>query len=270
MPPVPHSISNVYSLLQRLRSLRHRLWYDISERVRWSRGAYHETPARELPALTLEQSQRIAALRSRYQVHFELGMNAATAINNYEYLDILDRAWAGLELGRPFGGLLCDIGCASFWYAGMLQAFFSPARIVGVEVEGYRLLRNGHTRYDYARGYLSDLADGSFVIADYAGYHLPAEVITAWFPFVTPAAILAWRLPLSLLTPRRMFERIFHNLKPGGLFVMVNHGPIEAELAHELCDAAGLRFRGRSSEPGILSGHRPVPAVLSCWAGAPG
>ena len=26
-----------------------------------------------------------------------------------------------------------------------------------------------------------------------------ADLITSWFPFVTPAAILAWRLPLSLL-----------------------------------------------------------------------
>jgi hypothetical protein len=50
MPPVPHSISRVYSLLQRLRSLRHQVWYGISERVRRARGAFHETPARELPA----------------------------------------------------------------------------------------------------------------------------------------------------------------------------------------------------------------------------
>ena len=33
----------------------------------------------------------------------------------------------------------------------------------------------------------------------------PADLITAWFPFLTPAAILAWRLPLSLLAPERLF-----------------------------------------------------------------
>jgi len=90
MPPDPHSISLVYSLLERLRSLRHRFWYGISERVRWSRGVLHETPARELPGVAFEQRQRIAALQGRYQVHFEERMSAATAPR---------------------------MGSASFWYA---------------------------------------------------------------------------------------------------------------------------------------------------------
>ncbi len=94
-----------------------------------------------------EQSQRIAALLSRYQVHFEERLSAATSTNNYEYLDILDRTWADSGLPLPEGGV------------------------------GAR-----------------------FLVADYVGCELPAEVITAWFPFVTPAALLAWRLPLSLLT----------------------------------------------------------------------
>jgi hypothetical protein len=94
-PRVAHGISVVYSLRQRLRSLRHRFWYGVSARVRWSRGAHCETPARELPALAFEQAERIATLRDRYQVQFELKMNSATSRINYEYLDILDRAWAG-------------------------------------------------------------------------------------------------------------------------------------------------------------------------------
>jgi hypothetical protein len=51
-----------------------------------------------------EQGQRIAALRSRYQVQFELRMSAATSVINHEYLDILDRAWAECTLIRPAGG----------------------------------------------------------------------------------------------------------------------------------------------------------------------
>jgi hypothetical protein len=72
----------MYSLLQRLRSLRHRFWYGVSERVAWSRGTHNETPAGQLTALTREQSERIAALRSRYQVQFELQLSAATSVNN--------------------------------------------------------------------------------------------------------------------------------------------------------------------------------------------
>ena len=84
----------MYSLLQRLRSLRHGFWYGVSERIRWLRGAFEETPVRELTNLDRAQAERIAALRDRYQVQFERRMNAATSINNYEYLDILDRGWS--------------------------------------------------------------------------------------------------------------------------------------------------------------------------------
>jgi hypothetical protein len=254
--------------MQRLRSLRHRFWYGVSARIRWSRGAFRETPARGLPDAPAEQAQRIAALRNGYQVQFELRMNAATSRNNYEYLDILDRAWAQSSLVRPCGGTVCDIGSASFWYAATLQAFFRPEELIGVEVEGHRLFRDGHTRIDYASGYVTELKNARFLVADYVTCELPADVITAWFPFVTPAAILAWRLPLSLLTPARLFGRIYANLHPGGLLVMVNHGPEEAAIAHRLCDAARLRLVHRSAGPGLLSGHRARPAVLSCWTRA--
>ena len=191
-------------------------------------------------------------------------MSAATAMNNYEYLDLLDRAWSAAGRERPAGGLLCDVGCASFWYAATLASFFSARWLVGVEVEGHRLFKNGHTRIDYATGYLDDLP-ARFVVADYRGLELPADVITAWFPFLTPTAILAWRLPLSLLGPRALFERVFHNLRVGGVFVMVNHGAAEAAIADELCVATGLRCLWRFAEPGIFSAHRANPAILSTW-----
>lgn len=266
LPPVPHSISIVYSLLHRLRSLRHLFWYGVSERLRWSRGTFHETPVGELPVLALEPTQRIAALRSRYQVKFELLMSSVTSLNNYEYLDILDRAWSSAGLVRPSGGVICDIGCASFWYAAALDAFFQPRELIGVEVEGHRLFKNGYTRIDYARGYVSHLANARFVVADYVTYECPADVITAWFPFLTPAAILAWRLPLTLLTPERLFRQIYHNLRPGGLLVMVNHGEQEAGRGQELCSAVGLRRLTRLDEPGVWGAKRLSPAILTCWS----
>jgi hypothetical protein len=70
-------------------------------------------------------------------------MNSATSTNNYEYLDILDRAWAESGLTRPADGVVCDVGCASVWYAATLQTFFRPQELVGVEVEGHRLFRDG-------------------------------------------------------------------------------------------------------------------------------
>ena len=144
-------------------------------------------------------------MRGRYQVQFELRMSAATSVKNYEYLDILDRGWRSLGMSRPAGGVLCDIGCASFWYAATLH------------------------------------------------------------PFLTPAAILAWRLPLALLAPDRLFRQIQHNLRPGGVYFMVNHGLEEAAIAEGLCNAAKLRRIALRSEPGALSRYRRLAPVLSWW-----
>jgi hypothetical protein len=254
-----------YSLLQRLRSLRHGFWFRVSERVRWSRGVFHEKPARELGFLPREQAERIAALRASYQVQFESHLKAATSINNYEYLDILDRAWQQLGLPRPGGGMLCDVGCASFWYAATLQAFFRPQSMVGVEIEGHRLFRDGRSRIDHATGYLSKLPNAAFVIRDYGDYRQAADLITAWFPFLTAPAILAWRLPTSMLDPGRLFSSVERNLRPGGRFVMVNHGLHEAALAHDCCVAAGLALQGQCAAAGSLSAHRGALPVLSCW-----
>jgi hypothetical protein len=113
------------------------------------------------------------------------------------------------------------------------------------------------------------MPDARFVVADYAGFREPADLITAWFPFVTPAAILAWRLPLSLLAPERLFAGIQHNLKPDGLFVMINHGLQEATLAEQLCAAAGLHLVSRHAEAGLFSSQRHRPPLLSCWGHSP-
>ncbi len=253
------------SLASRARSLRHRVALALSERIRWSRGPYREVPAGELEGLTAMRAARIAALRERHGVAFERRLGAATSLRNYEYLDLLDcAAAAGVPLGRA-GGALCDVGCASFGYAAALHAFFRPERLLGVDVEGYRLLRDGRSRIDHARGYLADLPGARFVVADYADMHEPADVITAWFPFVTEEALLAWRLPLSLLAPGRLFGRIRANLAAGGSFVMVNHGRAEALAAFAWCDAVGLIRQGDWSGVGAFGGYRTLPPVVSVW-----
>jgi len=253
------------SWIERLRSWRHGFWFGVSRRVRWSRGMHREKPAGELPNLSPEEIERVSALRSRYQIAFERTLGRRSSKINYEYLDILDRAWEHSGHRPPRGGLVCDVGCASFWYAAALQAFFRPQRLIGVEIEGHRLFWDGHARIDYAAGYVADVPNAEFVVADYATFRLPAETITAWFPFVTSAAILAWRLPLSLLQPESLFTSVKHNLKADGLFVMINHGTREAQRAADCCVAAGLKSLDCWQYSGALGSYRSAPPVLSWW-----
>jgi hypothetical protein len=256
----------MHALFTQIRSWRHAFSLRLSERLRISRGDYREKPAERLMNLTAGQEERVGQLRERYEVQFEHRLNRRTSLNNYEYLDMLDRAWRAWGSKVPLGCDLCDVGCASFWYAEALQAFFQPRTLVGVEVEGHRLFRNGHSRSDYAGGYLAAVPGGEFLVANYADTSRRADVITAWFPFLTPTALLAWRLPLSLLAPERLFGQICHNLRDGGVLFMVNHGPAEAELAHQYCVAAGLRQLGRHEEVGVFSAFRASPPVLTRWS----
>ena len=260
-PPADHH----YSLLQRCRSLYHGLWFRLSEGIRWSRRPCYETPIGCLSGLAAWQITRIDELHARYNVGFEDHYNHHTALANYAYLDLLDQAWASANRPVPQGTAVTDVGCANFWYARTLHAFFRPATLTGVDVEGFRLYPTGHSRYDAACGYIADLPQTSFLVADYCTVENRADVITAWFPFVTPSPVLAWRLPLTLFSPEPLFDRIARNLTPQGLFFMVNQGSEEAAVAAAYCRRAGLRLVNQWVHPRPLRA-RPHPPVASWWS----
>lgn len=253
-----------YSLLQRMRSGYHAFWYWLGEGLEWSRGLYQERPVGQLIQLSGSQQARIASLRRQFDVRFEQRCAAQTTLKNYDYLDILDQAWTAWGKPRPVGGVVHDVGASNFWYARALHAFFLPSALTGVEVEGHRIYYNGYSRHDYAQGYVRDLPQTSFVVADYAQFEQPADTIVAWYPFVTPAPVLAWRMPLTFFAPRALFARIARNLNPSGVFVMVNQGPEEADTAAEHCRQAGLQFES-SCELRATLRRRRVPPVVSWW-----
>ena len=157
-----------------------------------------------------------------------------------------------------------DVGASNFWCARVLHAFFSPAPLTGVEVEGYHIYSNGYSRWDYAQGYVADLPRTSFKVCDYRQYTDSAETIIAWFPFVSAAPVLAWCTPLRVLSPHTLFRRVAENLSPGGLFVMVNQGREEAMIAFDRCRRAGLRFEN-SFEVRSTVRPRRIPPVVSWW-----
>ena len=155
-----------YSLPQRIRSGYHAFWYWLSEGLEWSRGLYRERPVGQLTHLSGSQQARIAVLRRQFDVRFEQHCAALTTLKSYDYLDILDQAWAAWGQPRPVGGVVHDVGSSNFWYARALHAFFLPSALTGIEVEGHRIYYNGYSRHDYAQGYVHNLPQAEFVIAD--------------------------------------------------------------------------------------------------------
>ena len=252
-----------FSLPQLLLSRCHACRYYLEKRLAWSRGSYREPPAEQLRGLSGIQQERIASLKRRFRVRFEQEVEQGTALKQYDYLDILAQAWAAWKLPHSTGGILQDIGSNNFWYAAVLHTFFRPTETVGIELEGHRLYINGYSRLDYAHGYIQDLPNTRFFVGDYTSYDHPADVVTAWYPFVTPGVVLAWGMPLSLWTPRALFDQVVNNLQPHGLFFMVNQGREEAAIAAAWCERVGLVRYGTRVLKATL--HSRLPAVASYW-----
>ncbi|MBH0196983.1 MAG: hypothetical protein HP494_15675 [Nitrospira sp.] len=259
-PPPPQQ----YSLSQRLRSSYHTVWYRISEQLKWSHRVYHELPAGHLPDTSGSLLARIQVLQRRFDIRFEQQCSSLTALKNYDYLDILDQAWMAWGKPRPLGGVMHDIGSSNFWYARAIHAFFTPVDLTGVEVDGHRIYSNSYSRWDYAQGYIAALPQTAFYVGDYTHYDNPADTIMAWYPFVTPEPVLAWRMPLHVLAPQALFARVARNLNSAGLFVMINQGPDEAKLAADLCRRTGLQFESSFEVQHTLR-RRRTPPVVSWW-----
>ena len=252
------------TLTDRLRSGYHRMWYEATQALRWSRGAYREAPMTTFLNLTPVQQDRIEELGAIYGTRFEWRHPPETTLLNYGYLDMLDRARQALKWTIPENRQICDVGSANFAYAAALQAFFHPSQLVGTEVDGHRLYCNGRSRIDYAQGHIQDLPHTQYVVTDYRHYHQPADLITTWYPFVTPKPLLAWRLPLTLFDPAALFARISNNLVVGGTFIMINHSTTEANVAHSIAESVGLVSRGQYVHTTPLR-PRAQPAVLTLW-----
>jgi hypothetical protein len=257
----------VVTLSDRVLSAYHGLWLWVSEGIGRVRGARPEQPAGTLPLDAVSEA-RIAVLRTRYGVAFESHQNALTALENYARLDLLDQAYRAWGRLPPERRVMHDVGCASFFYAGVLHAVFRPSALSGFELEGYRRLQGGLNRAERALAYVREWPATEFVVADYTKIHRPAGVITAFFPFVTPQPVLAWRLPLRVLAPERLFARVRANLAPEGEFLMVNHGEAEAAIAAAYAHAAGLECQQRHIETASLA-PRAQRAVVSRYVHPP-
>lgn len=248
----------------RVRSLTYRVRYELSRTVRWSRGMVREIPAENLPELSPVQRRRVISLIARYHVRFEHRYQKDTAVRNYAYLDVLDRAREALNWAVPQGKTVYDLGSATFSYAASLHAFFKPQRLVAVEIDAYRLYQHWRSRLDLARGYVRDLPHADYVVADYRTLRFTADVILAWYPFVTPKRLLAWRLPLTLFEPTKLFEQASRSLAVDGTFVMVNYSVDELQVARQGAIQAGLHCLGRHIHQQPLRA-RSQPAVLTLW-----
>lgn len=206
-----------------------------------------------LPAAERARAARRAErLRRRYGLDaLQRRSTVAVFANNLALLERLEELGRGVALpggaAEPLRAL--DVGSGDFHYATALQRFLSrhgggPARAVdllGCEVDGHGIYRDGHSRADHARAHAALASEPcgsvSFTVADAAELRLPPQdVVTLLFPFLTLYPLLRWGLPLSRWRPRRLLRRAVRALRPGGWLVVSNQTSAEFERLRALLE----------------------------------
>lgn len=217
-----------------------------------------------LQDLNTYQAQRIPQLKSAYSVAFEDRLRHTLALTNYQYLDLLDRARHQFLWQPEPGTHLIDVGSKNFYYAPALHAFFQPQSLTGIEVEGYRLYQDGHSRFDYAMAYIRGLTNTQYRVMDFCDFNEVVDGITCFYPFLEPKALVRWRLPLKFFRPELLAQTMARVLRPKGFVFMVNRGEGEGVIAKELMANTELRLVGQFTCSDPLTDWNGPP-VVSLW-----
>lgn len=267
-----------------LRAPANELGFALRASLRWSRG---EPPPPRVAVAPDEidfggdraPCERLRELAERFDLTPLAAEPPVVQRASLARLEALEGLSAGLSLPCGPDGVVraVDIGCGDFHYAAVLQQWLSrhsgpprPVVLRGLELDGYGVYRDGHSRADHARARAARASvAGSvvrFEVADAARVPLPEQdVVTLFFPFLTAHACLAWGAPLSRLAPRRLLRRAVRAVRPGGLLVVANQTAAEhATLLRLLGGLPVVRIARRS----FASRLAPEPAATTGQVGS--
>lgn len=230
--------------------------FALRQALHFRRRGYREGPLdlNKVSPRLREQllSPRVAALAARYGVDaYRDRLGHAAYTKSLFACDVLDRLPAELlpwDCPRQTPSAL-DVGTKNFESApglwGALQRGSAlprgALRLVGVEIDAYVIYRNLYSRADAAAYYAGLLpGDARYVPGDVCTVEERFDLVTCFFPFLTPSPLLWWGLPRRLLQPEAFFAHVCARVLPGGLLVVVNHSVEERDIQRGLFTAAGL------------------------------
>ncbi len=263
-------------------SLGMSLGFQLSQKIRWKGLPIKEAAHDELNSY-FPPTERGRQLVDRYGlVPWSGKLSRSTWDELLGTLDLLDQipvhffgegAGKGAKDGRVFNAL--DVGAKSWRYLGALKSWLErqfsadvgSIALTGVELDAFRLYRNLRTGFSYGRYFAKQFSEEKFCCRyeamDVLDWQKRADLISWFFPFVTPSAHLAWGLPEKLFEPAAIFSHVERLLYPGGRLLMANPGEWEWEIAKQLMGRLKLIFETRVT--GSLH-PSPYPIFVSVWS----
>jgi len=191
-----------------------------------------------------DAEEQAAALQDRYQLETLARLSSAPLYRKNLYLlDILEKATQGLPLpfrgSRPVKAL--DVGSQDWYYVFALERWLTvhkqgsvePVKLTGVELDGFEMYADFHSRQDYALAYLEQTGNPEvqYTIGDILEYtDGEQDIIFIFYPFLLRYHLLLWGLPLRHFAPKSILAKAAALTRPGGWLVVLCHTLREHEL----------------------------------------
>ncbi|RME73247.1 MAG: hypothetical protein D6776_07330 [Planctomycetota bacterium] len=242
----------------------------IRSRLRWRRGTPplpNEPKEALFDYLPPEQAQRCEQrekeLRQRYRLEtLHTASRRADYRENLYVLDALASVGDAIAATLPERVRVLDVGSKNFAYAYALERFFTwhgaaqprTVEVDGVEIDGYGIYDNLHSRADYAHAHAERAGAGRvrYHVLDVLDWHRrPYEAITWFYPFLTRYPLLVWGLPLRHYRPRALLAHVLSLLAPNGVLVSLHQTSLERDrmrallAEHDLAPTAVVPVRSR-------------------------
>lgn len=224
---------------ERLEAVANQFFFAVRGQMRWRRRNYQEGGA------VLPNGEPHGGLIRRYQPAYADRLSPQTLDENLIWLELLDAVRHKLDW-RPQAPLQAlDVGCKNFYYAPTLKAFWDsygqPVELKGIELDAYRVYRDGYSRADYAAWYAKGIA--TFEAGDALRHRGRYNAISLFYPFVLPGPLVKWGLPLRHYQPAKLLDHLVSLLEPGGVLLVVNQGHGEWTAQQRLYAERGLTPR---------------------------
>ncbi|EKE04211.1 MAG: hypothetical protein ACD_20C00097G0028 [uncultured bacterium] len=247
-----------------IKNLFNSLDFWLRRKIKFSRGTYFikNEPKTELFDHLNNKDRQAAELKEReyFQRYnlYELKDNSTRRnyLENLYTIELLEQNLNPSPSNKDIS--ILDIGSKNWFYAEGEYNFFKYAnfdktiQLTGIEIDAYRLYTNLYSRYDYAKAYIKNLENTSYIADDLMNHQGQYDYITWFLPFVTPNPLLNWGLPLKHFKPEDMLCKAYNLLKPGGKMLIVNQGEKEHLIQKKLLESLNINYDSKGEFESIF------------------
>lgn len=231
-----------------LWSIWNRIGFYGRARLRWPNRPYRE-PAEPKDNLFLGRENASAleargkTLLEKYTLHpFREYSTRLRYLESLTYLDFLEHLLPASLGEMPPTLRWMDVGAKNWAYVEGLYAMASHHHpnilLRGIELDGYRIYADLHSRRDYAMAYCAHLPSSRvcYEVGDVMTHREAYDVISCFLPFLFVEPCLRWGLPTEYCQPEAFLRHLVSLLRPGGWLLILNQGDVEAQEQRRLLE----------------------------------